>query len=49
MKKAKKLSLQKETLIDLQQVHGGQQSRIIYTVYYPVQTDLCSRDCPVYV
>ena len=48
MKKAKKLSLRKETLIDLQQVNGGLQSQIVKTVYYPVQTDFCTRDCPVY-
>lgn len=49
MKKSRKLTLQKETLIDLQKVAGGQQSEIIYTVYYPVETDFCTRGCPVWV
>ncbi|HTQ81262.1 MAG TPA: hypothetical protein VMM92_14790 [Thermoanaerobaculia bacterium] len=43
----KKLTLQKETLIDLREVSGGSQWN--NTVYYPVKSDACSQDCPVEV
>lgn len=49
MKKTKKLTLQKETLADLQQVTGGVQSKLNNTVYYPVYSDFCSAGCPVWV
>jgi hypothetical protein len=47
----KKLALQKETLVQLQQVSGGKiisyynTVAIDDTVYYPVQSDYCSRGC----
>jgi hypothetical protein len=47
LKKTKKLTLRKETLTDLQRVNGG----VLYynnTVYYPVETDFCTRGCPVW-
>jgi hypothetical protein len=53
-KNVKKLSLQKETLAYLQQVNGGKiisyynTVPIDDTVYYPVQSDFCSRGCPVW-
>ena len=40
--KTKKLSLQKETLSNLQCVTGG-------TVYYPKESEQCSRGCPIKV
>jgi hypothetical protein len=53
-KTVKKLSLQKETLAYLQRVDGGKiisyynTIPIDDTVYYPVQSDFCSRGCPVW-
>lgn len=54
-KNAKKLSLQKETLTALQQVSGAKiisyynTVPIDDTVYYPRESDFCSRGCPVWV
>lgn len=47
-KKIKKLTLMKETLLDLEQVTGGSQYND--TVYRPQYSDYyyCSRQCPVY-
>jgi len=51
---AKKLTLRKETLLDLRQVTGGDivsynqyTVPIDDTVYHPVQSDFCTRGCPV--
>lgn len=54
-KNLKKLSLQKETLTGLSHVQGGKiisyynTIPIDDTVYYPVESDFCSRGCPVWV
>jgi hypothetical protein len=46
--KSKKLTLQRETLADLQKANGGlEASQLNNTVYYPQPSDNCTRGCPV--
>ncbi len=45
--KSKKLTLQRETVADLQRVGGGLvNSQYNDTVYHPQQSDYCTRGCP---
>lgn len=52
--KTKKLSLHRETLSHLQWVTGGvsnycQDTDYNDTVYYPKETEQCTRGCPIWV
>jgi hypothetical protein len=47
-KQVKKLTLQRETVVNLDKVNGGLvvDSQINDTVYHPQPSDYCTRGCP---